>query len=926
MKKFIFYTIKSVQEYWHTFTWRFNAGFSSFFWTNAFAKKLFFYVTLLLLVFGQAPIYGQLVGSGAVKANFGVDADAYANFIGFSISDPLINVPPPPGPSNGFMNTDDWFQKLTGSPISWPGSGRGVIDQTSFGILASDPSGTLPHDLGNIMNNILANSNFSFQKRQSEPPLTVVNTNGVDYLWIDSVYGRDYNVVGIQGDAADKSWFTSGSDKNADNPLSWTLGVGSGGPQKDDIIDAMAHLRGEVPKPPTLADPRPFTTLWAFGAASLRSTSGSKHIDFEFFRTLAAIEGNKFVNTGGDGGRTAFTFYAGDDPLTPLITELPGQVNIAGSILVSIDYEGGGTKPGVEIRVWMEESVFNNFNNSLTNRPFNVVPGTFVKGTDSGNFGYAKIDQKTGDVTTNIFGRVNVEGSTLASPWGTLEGEGADHEAEYLTLQHVEIGINLTAFGLDKKGGEGPCANILGSLLVKTRSSAGSLTSEQKDFVGPFPFGNTETPPTITPEDLTVCANAANNQTFDLDERIDVTGAGTITFYPTAGDRTAGTNAISAASTPSKDAYPVLAGVPKTIYVRGSTSLLGCFSDAQFTITVNPPSTANAGGPNTVCQSATPSAITLTGASVGGGATTGAWSIVSGGGTLSSTVQTATPATVTYTPAANFTGTVTLRLTTNAVAPCAAVTADRTINVSAASTVNAGGPDTVCQSATPSAITLTGASIGSGATTGAWSIVSGGGTLSSTAQTATPATVTYTPAANFTGTVTLRLTTNAVAPCAAATADRTINVSSASAANAGGPNTVCTSATPSAITLTGASVGGGATTGAWSIVSGGGTLSSTAQTATPATVTYTPAANFTGTVTLRLTTNAVAPCAAATADRTINVGSASTVNAGGSNTVCQSATPSAITLTGASVGGGATTGAWSIVSGGGTLSSTAQTA
>jgi gliding motility-associated-like protein len=99
-------------------------------------------------------------------------------------------------------------------------------------------------------------------------------------------------------------------------------------------------------------------------------------------------------------------------------------------------------------------------------------------------------------------------------------------------------------------------------------------------------------------------------------------------------------------------------------------------------VTVNPLATATAGGPDAVCQSASPSAITLSGASIGGSATTGAWSILSGGGTLSSTSQTATPSSITYTPAPNFNGTVTLQLTTDDPSgPCGAATSTRTITV-----------------------------------------------------------------------------------------------------------------------------------------------------------------------------------------------------------------------------------------------------
>jgi hypothetical protein len=348
-------------------------------------------------------------------------------------------------------------------------------------------------------------------------------------------------------------------------------------------------------------------------------------------------------------------------------------------------------------------------------------------------------------------------------------------------------------------------------------------------------------------------------------------------------------------------------------------------ASGNATITVNPVPVTKAGGPDAVCQSPTPSAMTLSGAIISGGATTGAWSITSGGGTLSNTAQTFNPAAVTYTPPPNFNGTVMLTLTTNALPGCSPISATRIINVNKLSTVNAGGPDIVCQSPAPSAIALSGATVGGGATTGAWSITSGGGSLSATSQTANPAAVTYTPAANFSGTVTLTLTTNAPTGCSAAIATRTITINAAPAVNAGGPDIICQSTNPSPIILSGASIGGGAITGAWSISDGGGTLSNSAHTSNPAAVTYTPEANFSGKVTLTLTTNAPPGCSGISSTRTITINSAPTANTGGTDLLCQSASPSAIALSGASLGGGAITGAWSITSGGGTLSNTDQT-
>lgn len=367
----------------------------------------------------------------------------------------------------------------------------------------------------------------------------------------------------------------------------------------------------------------------------------------------------------------------------------------------------------------------------------------------------------------------------------------------------------------------------------------------------------------------------------------------------------------------------VSAGTTTVTYIFPANAN-GCTDSVYAVVTVDPAATVNAGSTVTVCQSASPAAITLSGSSVGGGASTGAWSIVGGGGSLSNITQTADPSTVTYTPASNFSGTVTLLLTTNAPGSCAAVTATKTINVSQIPTAGAGSAVTVCQSASPSAVTLSGATLGGGATTGAWSITTGSGALSNTAQNTNPETVTFTPAANFSGTVTLTLTTNISGACTAATATKTINVTAAATVIAGGPNTVCQGS--SAITLSGAGFGGGAASAAWSITAGGGILSSTTQTASPATVTYTPAAAFTGTVTLTITTNAPSGCSATSTTRTINVSAPAAANAGGPNTVCQSSSPAAITLSGASVSGGATTGAWSIISGGGALSSTVQTA
>ncbi len=357
-------------------------------------------------------------------------------------------------------------------------------------------------------------------------------------------------------------------------------------------------------------------------------------------------------------------------------------------------------------------------------------------------------------------------------------------------------------------------------------------------------------------------------------------------------------------------------------------------------ITVTPEATVDAGGDRTVC----PGTITLTGTSFGGGASGATWSIVSqpttptaGNGVLSNTTETTTPATVTFT--ATVPGKYTLRLTTNDPAgTCVAVSDDVDITIDPGFFAQAGGDQTICRGDT---YTFTGALVGGGAATGAWTIVSqptlptpGDGVLSSTAQTSTPDAVTFT--ATVPGTYTIRLTTDTPTSgsCPAGTDDIIITVIGPAVADAGTDKPICSG---ELLTLSEGAISGGATTGAWSIVSqpagppvGDGVLSSTAQTNNPAAVTFT--ATIPGKYILRLTTNDPAGSCVADSDEmevTVNNGATADV---GTNPLdlCPG---DVLPLSGATIGGAAATGAWSIVSqptaptpGDGALSSTAQTA
>ncbi len=360
------------------------------------------------------------------------------------------------------------------------------------------------------------------------------------------------------------------------------------------------------------------------------------------------------------------------------------------------------------------------------------------------------------------------------------------------------------------------------------------------------------------------------------------------------------------------------------------------FTTSSVVLTVNEPALVNAGNSATICKG-TPYA--LTGSSIGGSATTGTWSITASTGTmttsssqLSSTSPTANPSSIVFSPNGNNTGTVTLTLTTNKPAgPCNAVSSSIIITISNAPTSNAGSNTTICSG---SGYALAGSNIGGAATTGTWSISAVTGTmtnassqLSNLAPTNTPSSVIFTPISTNSGTVTLTLTTDDPAgPCPAATNTVVLTVDLAPTVNAGSPNTLC-SGNP--YSLSGSNIGGGASTGVWSITSVTGTmtnassqLSNITPTATPSSVIFTPIASNSGTVTLTLSTNdPFGPCGIVTNAVTFIVNPAATVNAGIPATVCAGI---AYPLTGSGIGGGATTGTWSITAVTGTMTTAAS--
>lgn len=183
---------------------------------------------------------------------------------------------------------------------------------------------------------------------------------------------------------------------------------------------------------------------------------------------------------------------------------------------------------------------------------------------------------------------------------------------------------------------------------------------------------------------------------------------------------------------------------------------------------------------------------------------------------------------------------------------CGSTTANQSITVQPATLVNTGTYSSTCAN-TP--VQLAG-SVSGAVTTGTWTASVSGGIFSPNATTLNAV---YTPPLNYSGTITLTLTSSTPpAPCIAVSASKSIVFNSQAIANTGSyPNGTCMN---QALQLNG-SVGGAASSGTWSANLSGGTFSPAASNLSAS---YTPPLNYTGDITLILTTNNPSgPCEAA---------------------------------------------------------------
>lgn len=352
------------------------------------------------------------------------------------------------------------------------------------------------------------------------------------------------------------------------------------------------------------------------------------------------------------------------------------------------------------------------------------------------------------------------------------------------------------------------------------------------------------------------------------------------------------------ANSPTTSVSGLSAGVNRFRWSVNNGPCLGVTDDDVVITVFSPLPAANAGPDQSIC---TPANSVTMNASAAPAPASGQWTLVSGGGTIANAGSPSTQ--ITGLPV----GTHTFRWTVNNGA-CGSTNDDVVITVfnAASPNANAGADQQVCATSA----TLAGNAPIAPAT-GQWTVVSGSGTFSSASS----------PTSGVSG---LAVGTNVFqwtlnnGPCAnGVTTDQVTIIRfdpNAPVANAGPDQSVCS--VPGTVTLAG-NTPTAPSTGLWSVASGTATIT------TPTSPTTTVTGLGVGTVTLRWTISN-GPCGAPTQDLvTITVfdANAALANAGADQNLCSPTTSSSFA---GNVPTFPSTGAWTLVSGAGTITNAAS--
>ena len=396
-----------------------------------------------LLLAGLLPLYSlaQLT-NGGLYSGFGVDADTRTNSLKYGIV-------------TGDIASDDWFAPS--------GFGNNVIDTSNWA-----------YYLWWIKNN----GNITFTKGMSQLKYAKINGR----LWLDAVYGRDYNAA---ASLKDTTVFASAA-KNGDNPNVWQAGVSSV-PTKNDLVDLYAHMRRD--------GLTAYDSLWFYTGIAAYGSAANSYYDVELYRNDFSYNKTTktFSSAGTAGGHTEWLFDAS------------GNLTQTGDMIVAVSFAPGAT-PVIDIRLWVSQTTYTNYTGAL--QPSRFKFGTYS--STGGGYGYASITSKDG---TTAFGggTVNYSGvpsydTTYATPWGT-NNSGNGWSAYYISSQFVEVGINLTRIGVDPSlySGLDPCQPFFSDIFFASRSSS-SFSSNLQDFMAPMNFIKTSTL-AFTPQGDTIRCN-----------------------------------------------------------------------------------------------------------------------------------------------------------------------------------------------------------------------------------------------------------------------------------------------------------------------------------------------------------------------------------------------------------------------------------